>query len=269
MTCFLRYSILTCLILIPTLLSAGGPWAEGKGKGFVETGALFNIGTENLDHTYQIYSEFGLIEKLTFKFVLPLKNISSPENIDVSQVQKGQLFGVGNVILGLKYEFFKKKIVLSAGLDTELRTISAFDDFGLRTGYEKYTFRPNFSVGWGIDNVYAYGEIRPGFSTNSYGHDINFVSEIGGKVDENVWLAAYFEIKGVFNNGNFNDNDAEAYQLTGYFQDRQNFYSLGVKFSAILYQGFGLNAGLFYGKGVNQPDGGGAVAIKVGLFYDW
>jgi hypothetical protein len=209
------------------------------------------------------------MEKLTLKVVLPMKYVGSPDNLDATMFRKGKVFGMGNAILGLKYEFFKKKVVLSAGLETELRTVSALDEFGLRTGFEKFTFRPVFSTGWGTDKVYAYGELKPGFSTNHFGHDINFVSEIGGRVDEKVWLAAYFEIKGVFKNGSFNDSDAPAYAATGYYRDQQNYLSFGAKFAAYLHKGFGLNTGIFYGRGVNQPDGGGSASVKVGLFYDW
>jgi hypothetical protein len=268
----LRATIAATLLILalPSATWAGGPWAEGKGRGYVETSALFNLLNENLDHTYQVYAEAGLLEKLTLKLVVPLKYVGSPDNLDVSQFEKGKLFGISNINVGLKYEFFKKAAVLSAGMDAEMRTVNAYDEFGLRTGYEKFTFRPVFAAGWGTEMVYAYGELKPGFSTNGFGHELGFVTEVGGKVDENVWLAFYFEIRGVFRNGDFNDRDAAAYAATGFFRDQQNYFTTGVKFAADLHKGFGINFGAFYGSGVNQPESsGGILALKAGLFYDW
>lgn len=248
---------------------AGGPWAEGKGKGYAELSALFNITKDNKDHIYQLYSEVGVTDKLTAKLILPFRLLSSPSSFDPNVVTIGQVFGISNPTIGLKYEFFKEKVVLSAGMDVEFGLIKTFDEGGLRTGFERYTFKPVFAVGWGIEKLYTYAEVIPGFSTNGFGHEMGFVAELGGKIDEQIWLAAYFQIRGVFKNGDYNLTDGPTYMLTGYFRDRQNFYSVGVKFSAILFKGFGLNLGGFYGSSVSQTGGTGLFSFKAGLFYDW
>lgn len=265
----MRTFLLIILVLTTTNIFAGGPWAEGKGKGYVETSALFAVATTTQDHTYQIYAEVGVTEKFTLKLIVPFKYISSPNDIDVTRFEKGKLFGIGNMVIGGKYEFYKKKFLMSAGLDLELGIIKKDDELGLRTGYEKYTIRPVYSIGYGIEKLYTYGEIKPGFSTNGFGHDINLIAEVGGKVDDNVWLAGYFEFKGVFKNGDFNDNELPSYSATGFYRDQQNFLTIGVKLAAYLYNGFGLNGAAFYGKGVTTAGGGSSIAVKAGIFYDW
>jgi hypothetical protein len=261
--------LLWALFFMQTVVFAGGPWAEGKGKGYVEASSLFAVATTTMDHTYQIYAEVGVTEKFTLKTILPFKYISTPDDIDMMQFEPGKLFGVSNFVLGGKYEVYKKKVVMSAGLDVEMKTVKSNDALGLRTGYEKFTIRPIYSVGFGMEKVYTYSEFRPGFSTNGYGHDINLIAEVGGKVDENVWIAGYLEYKGVFKNGNFNDTDEIAYSATGYFRDEQNFFTAGVKLAAYLHKGFGLNGAVFYGRGVTTAGGGSSIAVKAGVFYDW
>ncbi|MEZ5008224.1 MAG: hypothetical protein R2728_05900 [Chitinophagales bacterium] len=265
----MRFILLLAFVLGFLPVKAGGPWAEGKGKGYVETSALFAVATTTKDHTYQLYAEVGLLEKLTFKAIIPLKYISTPNDLDPNRFEQGTLFGISNVTLGLKYEVFKKKAVMSVGFDTELKTLNSDAALGLRTGYQKYTFRPIYSVGYGVEKLYTYGEIKPGFSTNGFGHDINVIAEIGGKVDENIWIAGYFEIRGVFKNGDFNTLDAETFLNTGFYRDRQNFFTAGAKIAATLVKGFGINGAVFYGTNVTQSNGGGLISVKAGIYYDW
>ncbi|MEZ5003807.1 MAG: hypothetical protein R2730_12315 [Chitinophagales bacterium] len=265
----MKYWLLIVLMTGFLSAKAGGPWAEGQGKGYVETSALFAVATNTKDHTYQLYAEIGWLEKLTFKAIVPLKNISTPDDLDPQMFEQGSLLGIGNITLGLKYEVMKKKAVMSVGFDTELKTLRSNNALGLRTGYQKYTFRPIYSVGFGIEKLYTYGELKPGFSTNGFGHDVNIVAEVGGKVDENIWLAGYFEMKGVFKNGDFNNNDPVVFASTGFYRDRQNFFTAGIKIAATLVKGFGMNGAVFYGTNVTQSEGGGSIAVKAGIYYDW
>ncbi len=255
------------LVFICFQAIAGGPWAEGKKKGYVEASSLFTIGSTVTDHTHQIYAEIGVLEKLSLKTIIPFKYISTPEDLGPDFIQ-GSLFGISNVLLGAKYEVFKKKAVMSVGLDVSFQTIKENDQLGMRSGFKKFTFIPIYSIGFGMEKFYTYAEIKPGFSTNGFGHEFGLVYELGGKVDENIWLGLYSELKVVYDNGSFNDTDVSTYQSLGSFIDGSDFFTVGGKFSAILVAGFGVNAAVFYGTSVSGS-GGGAASVKVGLFYDW
>lgn len=267
----LKYITLILIIGLSTWKSthAGGPWAEGKGKGFVELSFLSPIRSSAQDLTFQLYSEIGVTEKITLKAVLPFKSVGSPDNINTMKFDKGNLFGISNIVIGAKYQILKKKVVLSAGFDAELKTVKSNDELGLRTGFEKYTFRPIVSVGFGMDKFYTYAELKPGFSTSNHGHELNAVAELGGEVSKDIWLAAYFEYRGVIKEGSFNSFDPEAYANTGFFRDGLRFFTAGAKFSAKLYKDFGVSLGMFYGTSVSQSGAGGLFSLKGGFFYDW
>ncbi len=270
----MRRLTLYILLFVPAVLNAGGPWSEGQWKGFTEVSALFSIATTTTDNTYQVYSELGLTDNLTMKFILPLKQIKSPSNLDPTLgVPKSSLFGPGNIVLGAKYKVYDDLFLLSLGADVEFPGVKRTDVAGLRTGYDKYSFRPVVSIGKGFNNSYAYAELKPGFNTNNYSHEMGAVAEFGGKVEDILWLAGYMEYRGTFGDRGFNETDEDAYISTGFFRDQQRFLTLGLKVSVEVTDEFGISGGAFYGvslnNGVTASTGGSVVSAKVGLYYNW
>ena len=262
------------LICFPILLRAGGPWSEGQWKGFAEVSSLFSIATTTTDNTYQLYSELGLSDEFTVKFIFPLKQIKSPSDMEENTgIPQGSLFGPGNIVFGMKYKVYEDLFLLSLGADLEFPGAKRKDDVGLRSGFDKYSLRPIVSIGKGFDKSYAHAEFKPAFNTNNYSHEMGVVAEVGGQLEEILWLAGYIEYRGTIGNRGFNETDEEAYSFTGFFRDQQRFLTLGLKISVDITQGFGISGGAFYGigfqNGTNAPNGGSVVSAKAGLYYNW
>ncbi len=264
------------LLLFSLNTFAGGPWAEGKFKGYAEISGSFTLLTTTRDNTYQTYLEFGLTDKITFKGILPFKYVKSQEDIDDFSgdlLSSTSLWGIGNILVGLKYQLPIEKIPFSIGFDTELGTLKTENNQGLRTAYNTYTFIPNISLGMGWDNKYAFVELRPGFRINNFSHYISIVGEFGGKLKDMIWVSLYAELRNSFKNGSFNDiedlslGDDSPFNLTGFYRDRQGWFNFGPKLAIELKKGFGINAAALYSLGM--ANGGEAVSVKAGVYYDW
>ena len=264
---FLKYTYTSIgLFFMPFLVLAGGPWASPELGGYFEFGGTFTLSTLT-DNTYQLYSEFGLSKQLSAKAVLPFRQISSPndiKSISNETVEFGRLNGIGNITLGLKYQV-PASIPLSIGLDLSLNTLLENRNLGLRTGYDAYTIRPIFSTGNSSAKNYYYIEIMPGFTTNNYSSDLTLNLEYGGEFAENIYLSLYGQARLAFEDGNFNDADAEAFKLTGFYVDRQRYYIVGPKFAIGLASKWGLSLAFFYINGANQM--GTVYSAKLGLYY--
>ncbi len=264
---FIYLSILLTINIFFSDLYAGGPWVSPKLGGYFEVGGSFTSASTVTDNTYQLYSEFGITKRLSFKGVIPFKQISSPEDVEETSnnaVEFGKLTGLNNIILGLRYQL-SQRLPIAVGFDFSLNTFRIKANQGLRTGYESFTLRPVFAIGGSTNTSYYYAQFMPGFSTNNYSADFTFVLEYGGKISPKSYLALYFQGRIPFSNGNFNDTDASAFEFTGFYIDRQNYYVVGPKLSIGLGKNWGISSALFLVIG--RPQDGNVISTKIGLYY--
>ena len=146
---------------------AGGPWVLGKKKGFAQIGATFlnyssvynsegvsnGIGFEVTDNTFQLFTEYGISDKMNVKLILPFKSLEAQ-----SGAASESLSGLGNVTIGVKRLLVDKSFKFSGGLDVSMNTIQSESSAGLRTGYDAFGVTPYLSVGTSKGKFYVFAE---------------------------------------------------------------------------------------------------------------
>lgn len=263
----MRYCLLLT-VLLPCILKAGGPWAQEKGHGYSELSLTSGFSSWVVDLTIQGYAEVGFGNKLTGKLIVPVKFVSTKLDRDnefvPASIGTASLWGPGNIVAGLAYELYKKKVVLAAKIDIWGQTIISDDTHGLRTGYDRWSFRPTFAIGQGYSKFYWYIDIYTDLATNGYSHGLGAIAELGYVKQNNFSASLYIQYVQSFNNGSFNESQAAAYQLTGFFVDDEYYVNIGAKLSKTIKHGWGISGGLF--RIFTLRDGSGILTGKLGVF---
>ena len=274
-----KLTILASLFIFTFLTAhnsfAGGPWAIGKDKGFVQFGATFlnyskayngsgsnnSIGTEITDNTFQLYTEYGLSDRFTLKSSLPFKSL---ENSTGSVT----LSGLGNWVVGGKYLLVNKKVKLSFGSDFSLPTVSVKDNNGLRTGYEALGVTPYLSVGGGKQNLYAFVETGVNFNTSGYSTNFMTTAEVGFAPINGLWVAAFTDVRQSFEDGDFQETDAPEYAISNLYVNDQSYVVSGVKLAYEYKNKFGINASRVFSIS-SAENVAGALPFNVGVYAKW
>jgi len=266
----MRYVVSFLLTLCFFTAFAGGPWWQGKGKGFAEISfstSLFN----NLiaKNQFTTYVEYGLNERLTAKAILPYMSVGAKSGIENSgnNLTPKSLSGIGNLVFGLKYEFLKAPLNLSVGLDYATNTFNKDVNDGLRTGYETLTYTPQIAIGKGFNKGYALLEAKYQYNDSKYANYLNFIGEYGRRIGKNTYLSLYVENKTFASKGSFNEIDAPAFNSTGFFVDNENYSTFGPKALINLKDDFGISTAVLFNLG-SAPNSNEA-NVKLGIYYDW
>lgn len=281
---FSRLSVLFTLFLLfdCNTLQAGG-WTREKGKGYAQLGgnyigytSLFLNGSGTLelpytltDFTLQGYAEYGVTNKLTVIGWLPYKIMQNPLRTDTTIATLPQssstLNAVGNIGLAARYNLARSGIfVVAAQVKADLPTAKYQSESGLRSGYDGLGVAPSLQAGASGNRWYASAELGANLRTNSYSTQIFGSLEGGYKVAKPLYLGAVVELLNSLENGDYADGNSVN---TGFYLNNQEFVSFGLKASANIVKGFGVNVwafGAFSGSLVAKaPSIGGA------LYYQW
>lgn len=269
-----RVSIIT-LFFIFQLAEAQSPWTKAKGKAYVQLGAsgLFydlaaingkevKLGADYSDVTTQLYTEYGLTNKLEAQFILPYKfNSITSKTGSLSQ----SLSGLGNVTLGLKYKLSDKNWKWSAGLqyiaNTTTRAAIGNGQF-LTTGFEANTYVPYLTAGTSKGNWYYYGNLGYGYMSNDFSDYLKFDAELGYKITTKSHLIFALNTKNVVVQEKAFDNNATLWPS---YLDRQTYNAMGLKFNyEFKPEKMGANFALFGAFGNdNAPL---APSLNIGLY---
>jgi hypothetical protein len=165
------------------------------------------------DYTFRIYAEYGATENLTIIASAPIKvsstaNEFNEESDFADTLQSGNLSGISNVEIGVKYRFkIRQKWDLSATLLTELKTASFDQTTGLRTGYDAWSFYPAVYFGRQYFDERLYFFVHGGSSlrTDSYSSDLRFGAEAGYKAFKVLWLRVLVNARRSLRNGQFSN----------------------------------------------------------------
>lgn len=277
----------SCLICsLPVF--AGGPWTKAKGSGYAQIGVsylqyaeLFGNITPRIplrrqvtDMTLQGYLEYGITDKLTFIGILPFKYVKTGDEVLESDyfyddrrfsdtlLPAGSLFGIGNARIGARYNFIKKKYLLSGELNVENGSVAYQCSSALRTGYSAWTIEPSISFGRGWNKVYFFLDNAFRYRTNDYSHETNHAIEVGYKPFPKTWVAFRSEGRISMKNKRTNNHDIH----TGLSPNNQQYIGYGVKLSQGFGDHFALNLGLFGGFGELV---GANPSLNVGISYQW
>ena len=266
------------LILVLTLLSiqlslAQSPWTRDKGKAYVQlglTGLYYNqTADENgkkqdlnenvADVSLQVYSEYGLTNKLTVNFILPYKSVSV-ENEFLNTTESHS--GIGNVSLGLKYKLSDKNWKISSGIMISANTISKNKTNFIATGFNASTFLTYISIGKSKNKLYYYGNIGYGYMDNNYSDFFRFNGEIGYEVIPKGHIILGLETKNNISKESAFINDIYSNLSTS---DRQNYNAIGIKLNYEFKKDkFGINLAGFGAFDIkNAPL---ALTLNLGLY---
>ncbi len=232
-------SFLILCVIISIDINAQGPWTKEKGKGYIQVGfssiqydkTQYNAnelatGNNNTDVTLQLYTEYGLTNKLEVQLILPYKMVESTNKI--TNVSK-TLTGISNTTLGLKYLLQDKKWKISTGLQFSTRSNNKDNLKGFRTGFEASTFLPYFTFGSSSNKWYYYGNIGYGLMTNNYSDFVKIAGEVGYNIIPKGHLMFVFDAKNIVTKESFYTIDNVSYRNTANYLDRQSYFAVGIK----------------------------------------
>ena len=133
----------------------------------------YNLSGTITDKTHQFYVEYGLTNKTSLLVNIPLKSIDINNFTDPAISCVGDCSesfsetGFGNITLGLKHNFLKKKWVLSGQLNMQMNTSTYDETSAIRTGFDAYTFTPLFMAGTSFGKNYFQSFIGADIRTNN------------------------------------------------------------------------------------------------------
>jgi hypothetical protein len=273
----MKASFIFLLLAITFLTSAGGPWLTKKGSGFLQLQTTLPVGSFNglflennnelelnrsiLDFTYQVYLEYGLNDKLNVISSLPFKQISTGniknQTINPTILPKGNLSGIGNYSLALKYRLSDKNLKTAISIQANLKTISKNIDAGLSTGYDANAIGPYLSIGKSFSTkLYSYIETGIIFYSNNFSHILNIHYELGYQLNPSLWAVLTFDMRESIKNGTYRN---ENLRQTGFYTNNQKFVSPGLKMNYELKNEVGLSVATYAGLSGNY-------VRKIGMF---
>jgi len=256
--------LITLFISISTF--SQGPWTQEKGKLYTQLSFTtipsyhelfgdpdYTIDGEITDNTIQLYGEYGINNNNTIIVNIPFKLISFDNNQETS---------IGNIEIGLKHNFYKKDWLLSGQFSVETNTGSFYENSGIRTGYDAFTFTPLFLAGKSFKKSYLQTFIGTKIRTNNYSSNFKFGGEYGGKISKNIWIIGFLDIEKSFKN---EDVILPTSNLaTALYVNNQEYGVVGVKAIGEFSDNFGVTASLpsaFFGNNVAKQ-----VALSVGIY---
>ena len=227
------------LLIISNFLYAQSPWVRGKNNAFLQvglSGIFYNqvkyngdtkdTGADFSDITTQVYSEYGICEKLDIIAVLPYKLISYKVNATSTTES---LSGLSNVTIGFKYLILDKKWKLSTGIYFSGNSTNYDDSKGLRTGFQSNTILPFITYGSSKNNWYYFGNLGYGYMSNNYTDFLKIGGEVGYKFLKNTHLIFNADVRQPLANESFYTTDNSNYALTSSYLDRQKYLGVGLK----------------------------------------
>ncbi|WP_299130021.1 hypothetical protein [uncultured Winogradskyella sp.] len=258
------------------------PWTQDKGKFYTQLSYTtipnyneifgdpdYNTFGELSDNTIQLYGEYGLSDNTSLIVNLPLKQISltnfQDPRIDCigDCSQDFSETALGNIELGIRHNFYKKDWILSGQLSIEANTGLYFDNSGIRTGYDAYTFTPLFLAGRSFGKTYIQSFIGANIRTNDYSSNFKVGGEIGHKIIKRIWLIGFLDIVKTLKNGDIALPLQNSF--TALYVNDQDYGAFGLKGIGEITDRFGINTsfgGAFFGSNVAKQ-----VALNFGIYH--
>ena len=252
---------LTLCISFPSF--AQGPWTQVKGQGYVQfqsilpayqyesllNGRFINdtqgVNRKTFNSDYSVYMEYGLGSRLDVIALLPFKYISTGDLTDEQHfdnlLPEGDLFGLSNPRLAIRYALVEKKVKMAVSLHTSWNTISKDLAKGLATGFDANSFGAMVHIGRAKEK--HYGFLAIGY--HKYTHDFSDVLEInlehGWNLGQKWNLAFALNARHSLDNGTYRNKNLEQ---TGFYPNNQEWAAISAKVAYDLPKGYGLNLAL-------------------------
>ena len=265
------------LVIFYNPLYSQSPWTQGKNKAYIQAGfsGIFydktridnqdvSLNANLSDITSQFYSEYGLTKDLDVSLILPYKTITIKLK-DGSKTES--VSGFGNISIGLKYKFLDKKWKISSGLFFSSNSNSSNEAIGLRTGYNATTLLPYLTVGSSQNKIYYFANFGFGYMTNNYTDFVKIGGEFGYKFLKKTHVILNVDLKKAMKTESYFDSaDNGLYKNTALYNDKQEFYGVGIKVNhEFIADKLGLNVGAIGAFYLNNLPV--APSINTGMYY--
>ena len=273
------------LLTLPALTFAGGPWLIKKNSGFFQLQTTLPVSSFNhlflennkdlalnrsvLDYTYQVYLEYGITDRVNIISSLPFKQISTGnlENkiTNPKTLPKGNLIGVGNYKVALKYRLSDKKIKAAISIQTSLKTIRKKMEAGLITGYDANAIGSYLFIGKSFSaKCYSYFETGISFYSNDFSNILDIHYELGYRIKKSLWTVLTFDMRASLKDGNYSN---ENLQQTGFYTNNQEYVSPGLKINYEIKNEIGFSVATYTGLSGNYV--GKIGMFSLGIYKKW
>lgn len=276
--------IILLLIIFPSYLFAGGPWLIKKKEGFfqlqttlpvssfnrlfLENNQELNLNRSILDYTFQVYTEYGITDKLNLISTLPYKHISTGEAetiIEPNLLPKGNLNGFGNFKLALKYKLLDNNLKASISIQSSLKTISKKIDQGLITGYDANSLGIYIAIGKSFSaKTYSYIESGINTSSNNFSTILDIHYELGHQFNSSLWIVLTIDMRESLKDGTYRN---EKLRQTGFYTNDQEYLSPGLKTNYELKNNIGFALATYAGLSGNYV--GKVGMFSLGIYKKW
>lgn len=205
----------------------------GKSK-YNNNGIPLDLVRKVSDVTIQLYHEQGISDKWTIVGNVPIKHVSSSNEIISSGfsgniLPSGNLTSLGNVSLSTIYGLKQDAMwVCSIQLRTDLNTASENNATGLRTGVGNWGVAPSFHLGHSTNHFWTSFDIGSNFRTNKYSTQWFSNLQIGTTLSKSFDFIGKFELLQSLEDGNALDRNSIE---TGLYTNNLEYAAYSLKFS--------------------------------------
>jgi hypothetical protein len=282
----MRFVITILFLSITTISVAGGPWLTPKKTGFfqVQTTLPFgaynqlflanntglNLNREVLDINLQAYLEYGITDKINLITSLPLKYISTGNTQEPLTnpilLQEGDLIGLSNIKLGLKYRVSDKKMKVALSIQSSFNTTNRKLEKGLATGYQSNTIGTYAHIGKSFSKgkIYSFLEGGINIASNDFSNFYEVHYEFGYQISSPFWGVFTVDIRESLRDGNYRNSNL---RQTGFYTNNQEYLAYGFKFAYEFKNKIGLTAATFGALSGNYVAKIGTASL--GIYKKW
>jgi hypothetical protein len=238
-------------ILSAQFLLAQSPWTQEQGKFYTQLSFTtisnydeifgdpdYQTDRKITDNTLQLYGEYGISDKTTLVVNLPVKFISTNDAVSGTPfISEDSQSAFGNISVGVRQQFYKKKWIISGQLNVEANTSSFETASGIRSGRDAWTFTPTLNIGRSFEKFYIQAFTGIDIITNDYSNNFKIGVEIGTKVHSKIWLVGFVDIVNSFNDGDVNLPLSNL--ATALYVNNQEYGAFGLKAIGEINNSFG------------------------------
>jgi len=273
MNASIRHRFLTGIILV-IISPLQAAWVRASGETYVALGASYtsangvydNSGTKQAIPRFteiatNIYGEYGLTEKLTLGYGIPLLFNNSAEDTALMQTQR-KTTGLGDSLFASRYQLYSGAVLLSAGLDIGLPTGSKNAD--VPTGDGEFNFIPKLYAAGGFNaGLNWFYLTSAGFNkrTLNFSDEVHASAMLGATIGPVVPMAS-IELRHSLRNG-----DAGALSNSPLLINNTRFLSWSAGLMYKITERLNVNAfvkGAFYVQNILAA---GSVSVGVGYLF--
>ena len=271
------------------MLSAGGGWPTGKGKGYIKLAEWWVVSDRHYTDNGQIdpnitrgiynttiYGEYGLSDKWTAIAYIPVFSRSFFNN-EVSGTTGEVLIpgdainGIGDAQLGVKYSFnTNKSIALSTSLflGIPIGESAGGSNGTLQTGDGEFNQMLQFDAGTGfnIGSVSGYANVFGAYNnrSNGFSDEIRFGGEVGANLFEDK---VGFTLRVTSLNSTDNGDTGVGENSTSIFANNAEFLSISPEIRYNITEKWGVSAN--YATASSGRLIFASPSYEIGVYHQW